>query len=77
MALSAADPQISGGERIELTLTAFNCIACHVRDDYGGVRPEIDAYFETDEYDLGNEARIPPQLTLAGAKWSWHWVRLN
>lgn len=50
------------------TLTAFNCIACHVRDDYGGVTPERSPHFRTTENDLGEEARIPPPLTLVGAK---------
>lgn len=62
-------------ERIARTLVAFDCIACHVRDDYGGVRPELDAYFRTSEPDLGDDARIPPRLTLVGAKLQGPWLR--
>jgi mono/diheme cytochrome c family protein len=50
------------------TLTAFNCVACHVRDDVGGVSPERNPHFKTSEINLGDEARIPPPLTLVGAK---------
>jgi mono/diheme cytochrome c family protein len=67
-----ADP--SDADLLAQTLTAFNCIACHARDDYGGVRPGIDSYFETDEHDLGNDARIPPPLTLAGGKLQRNWM---
>ena len=74
-ALEAPAPELPNSERIALTLTAFNCIACHVRDDYGGVRTAMDPYFETDEHDLGDEARIPPQLTLTGAKLQGSWLR--
>ncbi len=74
-ALTDTDSQLSDGDRIGMTLTAFNCVACHVRGDYGGIRPAINAYFETDQHDLGDEARIPPQLTLAGAKLQRDWMR--
>ena len=29
------------------TLTAFNCIACHSRDDFGGVSPDRNLLFQT------------------------------
>ena len=74
-ALQAAPADLADGERIALTLTAFNCIACHVRDDYGGVRSEIDPYFESEEHDLGDQARIPPELTLTGTKLQGEWMR--
>ncbi len=63
----------SADEQIAATLTAFNCIGCHVRDDYGGVRAEIDLYFKTSEPSLGDHARIPPPLTEAGAKLNPEW----
>lgn len=55
-------------DQIKMRLTQLNCIACHVRDDYGGVAPELDQFFHSSEEALGNEARIPPPLTLTGAK---------
>jgi mono/diheme cytochrome c family protein len=74
-ALKAPAAEVTDAERIALTLTAFNCIACHVRDDYGGVRAAIDPYFRTDEHELGDDARIPPPLTLAGGKLQRAWMR--
>jgi mono/diheme cytochrome c family protein len=62
-------------EEIAVSLTAFNCIACHSRDDYGGPSKAFLPYLHTSEEGLGNEARIPPPLTLAGAKLKPQWIR--
>ncbi|MDH3582911.1 MAG: c-type cytochrome, partial [Phycisphaerae bacterium] len=61
--------------RVDLTMTAFNCIACHERDKYGGVPAARNLLFRTSEKDLGEEARIPPQLTLVGAKLRKVWMQ--
>ena len=50
------------------TLIAFNCTACHARDDYAGVSEDLNPYFQTGEKGLGDEARVPPPLTIVGAK---------
>ncbi len=50
------------------TLTAFHCIACHVRDDFGGVHDAHNPFFVGSELKLGDDGRIPPPLTLVGAK---------
>lgn len=57
------------------TLTAFRCIACHVRDDFGGVHETHDPFFSTREQKLGDDGRIPPPLTLAGAKLQPAWMK--
>lgn len=57
------------------TLTAFNCIACHVRDDFGGVHETHDPFFTTSEQKLGDDGRIPPPLTLVGAKLQSAWMK--
>ena len=57
-----------------MALAKFNCIACHERDEYGGNSPDRDAWFHTSEEGLGNDARIPPPLTLAGAKLRNEWL---
>ena len=57
------------------TLTAFNCIACHIRGDYGGVHETHNPYFETSEKNLGEDGRIPPPLTLVGAKLQPAWLK--
>ncbi|MBL8829183.1 MAG: hypothetical protein JNM18_19525 [Planctomycetaceae bacterium] len=56
------------------TLTAFRCVACHVRDDYGGVPEAYDPFFLGIEPKLGDDGRIPPPLTLLGAKLQPAWL---
>ncbi|MCH7228390.1 hypothetical protein [Haloferula sp. A504] len=73
-ALKAASEPVSADERVKRKLTQLNCIACHQRDDFGGVHPDRDAYFGSTEEALGNESRIPPQLTLVGAKLRREWL---
>ncbi len=73
--LSAGDVPLLDQDALARTLTTFNCIACHERDDYGGVSTSLDAYFTSSEPALGNEARIPPQLTNLGAKLNPDWLQ--
>ncbi len=61
-------------EAINLRLTQLNCISCHQRDDFGGVKPALDSYFHSTEEALGSHARIPPELTLTGAKLQPGWL---
>ncbi len=58
----------SDRERLAVTLTAFNCVGCHVRETYGGVPEDVNELFLSSEKELGDEGRIPPPLTLVGAK---------
>lgn len=64
----------SSSQRIDRTLGAFRCTACHVRDDGGGVPMELDGYLATDEPDLGDHARRPPRLTGVGGKLRTAWL---
>ena len=57
------------------TLTAFHCIACHVRDDFGGVHDAHNPFFAGSELKLGDDGRIPPPLTLVGAKLQPAWMK--
>ena len=74
-AMASPAAQLSTDEHIAAVLATFNCIACHERDGYGGVDRALDAYFKTDEPNLGDHARLPPRLTLAGAKLQPAWLR--
>lgn len=67
-ALGANAEPPSEKTRVALMLTAFNCLGCHTRDKSGGVSEETDPYFTTSEKELGDDGRIPPPLTLVGAK---------
>ena len=70
------EPQADSDELVVAkALTAFNCIACHVRDDFGGVHESHDPFFTTSEQKLGDDGRIPPPLTLVGAKLQSAWMK--
>ncbi len=60
---------------IAKTLTSFRCIACHMRDDYGGVPEQYIPFFTSTEQKMGDEGRIPPPLTLLGAKLQPAWLK--
>jgi len=74
MALHEPASEAASGDLIKMHLTRMNCIACHVRDDFGGVAQNLDSYFHSSEEALGNESRIPPPLTLVGAKLRPEWL---
>lgn len=67
-ALAVKEPVHSDKTLVAMTTTTFNCIACHVRDEYGGISADRNLLFTTTEKNLGDTARIPPPLTLVGAK---------
>jgi len=62
-------------EQVRLSLTRLNCIACHERDGLGGIVSERNEYFTGREESLGEQGRIPPPLTGAGAKLKAAWLR--
>lgn len=73
-ALVAGDSVREPGDELAITLTTFNCISCHTRDDYGGPVSEIDPYFGSDEPSLGDQVRIPATLSETGAKLNPDWL---
>lgn len=73
--LSRRTKKFTDDTRITGFLTTFHCVACHTRDDLGGVNPALDPYFTTDQPGLGDPARIPPDLTLVGARLRGEWLR--
>ena len=62
-------------EQVQLTLTRLNCVACHARDGLGGVASTRSEYFTGREESLGEQGRIPPPLTGAGANLKEKWMR--
>ena len=72
----ASGQEVDSDEEVAAkTLVAFNCIACHVRDDFGGVHELHNPFFSTSEQKLGDDGRIPPPLTLIGAKLQPAWMK--
>ncbi|WZO97811.1 c-type cytochrome [Isosphaeraceae bacterium EP7] len=60
---------------IARTMAAFNCYACHKRDDIGGVEEARDLAFQTTQKEMGEEGRLPPPLDGVGAKLTDAWLR--
>jgi putative heme-binding domain-containing protein len=74
-AIHVEPEDLTNNQRIDLTLTAFNCVACHRRNGLGGVSDERDDYFQTTNPNLGPQGRIPPPLSGVGAKLNAKWMR--
>jgi mono/diheme cytochrome c family protein len=53
-----------------------SCSACHAKDGAGGVNAALKPYFQSadDRVDLGDEGRIPPDLTSVGFKLRTEWM---
>ena len=58
----------SPAEKNHRTFASLNCYACHKRGQLGGVEKERDPFFETTQKEMGDEGRLPPQLTGVGDK---------
>jgi len=56
-------------QRLDRSLTALNCYACHRRGNKGGPDAQASCYFTYEiVVDLGDEGRMPPALHAVGAK---------
>jgi mono/diheme cytochrome c family protein len=66
--------QPAAEESVASRLVAFNCIACHRRNEIGGIEEPRNAYFQTTQKEMGDEGRIPPPLSRVGAKLTRQWL---
>ena len=66
---------LSGAQQIDLTLATLQCTNCHERDGLGGVSDQRNQLFHTSNLNLGDQGRIPPTLSGAGAKLKSKWMR--
>jgi len=65
-------------ERIDFTLTAMNCYACHDRDGKGGPELAREVYFDfnaTGAQSLGRWGNLPPPLDKVGRKLTEEWLQ--
>ncbi|MFT5128086.1 MAG: mono/diheme cytochrome c family protein [Rhodothermales bacterium] len=65
----------SAQQQVAKTLLSLNCVACHTRGDLGGLSDARDPYFSSSHPELGDPGRLPPPLTLVGAKLQPDWLR--
>lgn len=78
--LRTAVGAVSAIDKQEQTIEALNCRACHAKDGKGGVKggaDGLDPYFKSmsEQSELGDEGRLPPELTLVGWKLTSNWMR--
>lgn len=72
---SNAEKQQSAVNEVQSRMLRLNCYACHERDKRGGVGRYRRPYFETvGHVDIGDEGRLPPQLTGVGRKLLPDWL---
>ncbi|MGF1582799.1 MAG: c-type cytochrome [Gemmataceae bacterium] len=75
LAIARKHKKLNDEDRIGVTMTRLNCVACHNRGELGGVPPDQEEYFQTTDENLGRQGRIPPSLTNVGAKLKRQWLR--
>ena len=69
----SGEPGLEAGQRADLTLKAFNCVACHDRDGAGGPDVARNRYFVGDE-GIADAGRLAPPLTGIGMKLKPEWM---
>ena len=57
------------------SMSRFNCYACHVRDQAGGVVEARNSFFTTTMKEMGDEGRLPPNLDGVGDKLTENYLR--
>lgn len=63
------DAPLEPKQQVMHMAAAFNCFACHVRDNVGGPAADrVPLFVMSAEFDMGDEGKIPPRLTNVGAK---------
>ncbi len=78
-ATTAADaeamPALTQQESVHRTMLAFNCYACHSRNDVGGPTRDRNVVFTSTIPEMGDEGRVPPPLDGVGDKLNDGWLR--
>jgi len=59
--------------RLDLALRRDRCLSCHSRDGQGGLQPAVRRHL-VDVADLGEEGRMPPDLTKVGQRLREEWI---
>ena len=71
--LDALEESLPPSVAVDHAMLGLNCYACHVRDGIGGPSPALNPMF-TSEADLGDEGRLPPDLSGVGNKLHQQWI---
>jgi mono/diheme cytochrome c family protein len=62
-------------QRLQQMLVSNHCTACHQRDGLAGIADDRQRFFTSRDASLGEDGRLPPTLTLVGAKLQRGWLR--
>lgn len=73
VAQQAAARPLDDAQRLATALLQDGCLSCHSRDGQGGVPPAVRAHLVEVE-DIGDEGRIPPDLTAVGKRLKPAWL---
>ncbi len=73
-ALHPGGGELNHRERVAVDMARLNCLACHKRDGVGGPSAARDRFFTTLDPNLGEQGRIPPDLTQVGSKLKAPWL---
>ncbi len=73
-ALRPAASELNHREKVAIDMARLNCLACHKRDGSGGPSETRDAFFTSRDPNLGEQGRIPPDLTHVGSKLKAPWL---
>ncbi|MCU0865131.1 MAG: hypothetical protein MUC36_15195 [Planctomycetes bacterium] len=61
-------------QQIQHLLVSNHCTACHGRGDLRGIADDRQQFFTSREASLGEDGRLPPTLSLVGAKLQRDWL---
>lgn len=74
-AVRAHAAPLTDEQRIQHLLVGNHCTACHERGALTGIADARQQYFTGRDASLGEDGRLPPALTLVGAKLQRDWLR--
>lgn len=66
--------ELSTAENLQVAMLADGCGACHLRDGRGGLPAAVRQQLVETE-DLGDEGRLPPDLSAVGHRLRSEWIR--
>lgn len=67
--------ELDDRQKLEKSMVTFNCGACHERKGLSSLSPDRKALFTGSQPALGDQGRVPPPLSDAGAKLTKEWLR--